>query len=153
MQGAASGGVDSPIVKRGDGHRHGADTDVLRLTTPASADSLGSIRSGVADFLGGHGAGAAVIADFELAVSELATNVIRHTPASSISVMLSHEPGRWVLDVADADGVPPLESVELPEVTQITGRGLFVVKSVMDTVAVVEVGGAQVVRCVRFIST
>jgi serine/threonine-protein kinase RsbW len=152
VQGAAPGGVDSPIVKRGDGHRHGADTDVLRLTTPASADSLGSIRAGVADFLRGHGADDAVIADFELAVSELATNVIRHTPASSISLLLSHEPDRWVLDVAEADGVPPLESVELPDVTQVTGRGLFVVKSVMDRVAVVDVGDAQVVRCIRFIS-
>lgn len=139
-------------MKRGDGHRHGADTDVLRLTRPATADALASIRAAVVEFLEDHDADDDVIADFELAVSELATNVVRHTPSSSISLQLTHEPDRWVLEVADADGVPPLESVVLPAATQSTGRGLFVVMAVMDSVAVVEVSGAQVVRCIRFIS-
>jgi serine/threonine-protein kinase RsbW len=141
------------MMKRGGGIRNGGDTEVLRLTHPASADELGSIRSAVRDFLGARGAGPELVDDFELAVSELATNVLRHTDSESISVVVKRTDSEWVLDVADAERVPPLDTVELPAPTETTGRGLFVVMSVMDDVGVATVEGAQVVRCVRSIAS
>ncbi len=140
-------------MKRGGGIRNSGDTDVLRLTRPASADELGPIRAALRDFMEAHGAAPDLVDDFELAVSELATNVLRHTESDSLAVVV-HRTGRdWVLDVADAERVPPLDSVELPSPSQITGRGLFVVVSVMDDVGVATVEGAQVVRCVRSIAS
>lgn len=138
-------------MKRGGGIRNGNDTQVLRVTRPASADELGPIRALVRDFLIARGAGPELVDDFELAVSELATNVLRHTDSESVSIAVSRTDGDWILDVADADRVPPLDSVELPPPTQATGRGLFVVMSVMDTVGVATVDGTHVVRCVRAI--
>jgi serine/threonine-protein kinase RsbW len=140
-------------MKRGGGIRNGSDTHVLRVTRPASADELGPIRTAVREFMSGRGAGPDLVDDFELAVSELATNVLRHTEAESISVVLTHTDRDWILDVADADRVPPLDSVVLPAPTQATGRGLFVVVSLMDTVGVATVDGAHVVRCVRSIAS
>jgi serine/threonine-protein kinase RsbW len=136
-------------MRRGDGRRHGADSTELRLTSPASAGELRSIRAAVGEFMGGHGATDDQIADVELAVSELATNVIRHTTSPTIAMSLARTDDHWVLDVADADGVPALDSVELPATSQVNGRGLYVVLSVMDHVEVVDVHGTQVVRCSR----
>ena len=140
-------------MKRGGGIRSGGDTDVLRLARPASAEELGSIRAAVRGFMEAHGAAPDLVDDFELAVSELATNVLRHTASDSIGVVVQRCGDAWVLDVADAERVPPLDSVELPAPSQITGRGLFVVMSVMDDVGMATVEGAQVIRCVRSIAT
>jgi len=139
-------------VRRGGGIRSGGDVDVLRAAVPASPDELGPIRAAVREFMSGHDAANHLVDDFELAVSELATNVIRHTDAETISVVLARRPTEWVLDVADAEHVPPLDTIVLPEPSQTTGRGLFVVMSVMDHVGVATVGDAQVVRCTRAIS-
>lgn len=139
-------------MRRGGGIRNGRDTDVLRVSSPASADELGPIRASVRDFMSGHGAGPELVDDFELAVSELATNVILHTDSDTISLVLRRDPDDWVLEVADAEGVPPLDSIELPEPSQASGRGLFVVMSLMDRVGLATVGDAHVVRCVRTIS-
>lgn len=100
-----------------------------------------------------RGAAPDLVDDFELAVSELATNVLRHTDSDSIGVAVRRIGGDWVLDVADAERVPPLDSVELPAPSQITGRGLFVVISVMDNVGVATIDGTQVVRCIRSIAS
>lgn len=139
-------------MRRGGGIRSGGDVDVLRVVLPASSDELGPIRASVREFMTGHDAAPDLVSDFELAVSELATNVIRHTEADTISLVLTRGSTEWVLDVADAERVPPLDSIRLPEPTQTTGRGLFVVMSLMDHVGVTTVDDAQVVRCVREIS-
>ena len=139
-------------MRRGGGNRSGGDVDVLRVVLPASPDELGPIRAAVREFMGGHDAPPELVDDFELAVSELATNVIRHTDADTMSMVLTRASGAWVLDVADAERVPPLDSIELPEPSRAAGRGLFIVMSLMDHVGVATVGDAQVVRCVRAIS-
>ena len=139
-------------MRRGGEITNGGDVDVLRTVLPASADELGPIRAAVREFMSGHDAAPDLVDDFELAVSELATNVLRHTDSETISLTLTRGSTEWVLDVADAERVPPLDSVELPEPSQTTGRGLFVVMSLMDHVGVATVGDAQVVRCIRAIS-
>ena len=139
-------------MRRGGGIRNGGDVDVLRAVLPASPEELGPVRAAVREFMKGHDATPDLVEDFELAVSELATNVIRHTDSDTISLVLTRRSTDWVLDVADAERVPPLDSIELPEPSQATGRGLFVVMSLMDHVGVTSVGDAQVVRCVRAIS-
>jgi serine/threonine-protein kinase RsbW len=121
----------------------------LRLSTAADTAELGTIRRSVRDFLHTHGVPSDAVDDVELAVSELATNVILHTDATSISLVVTCTGDQLVLDVADGDDVPPLDSIEMPPADQVTGRGLFVVEQVMDELGIAEVDGARIVRCRR----
>lgn len=124
----------------------------LRLSTAADTAELGTIRRSVRDFLATHDVPADAVDDVELAVSELATNVIHHTEASSISVVVTCTADQLVLDVADGEDVPPLDTIEMPPADQVTGRGLFVVEQVMDELGVAEVDGARIVRCRRWLA-
>jgi serine/threonine-protein kinase RsbW len=130
--------------------RFTADGDQLQLTAPSAGDVLSGVRRTIREFLGRHAAAPDLIADIELAASELATNVIRHTTSDSISLAIARVDRGWRLDVADAERVPALDGLALPPPSQPTGRGLVVVGAVMDEVSVVEVDGTHVVRCLRF---
>lgn len=121
----------------------------LRLDAPAAPRVLSEIRRLTRTFVAGHGASSDVAADLELAVSELTTNVIHHTHSRSINLVLARTAGGWQLDVADAEGVPPLDELDVPSPTEPTGRGLFIAAAVMDDLTVVDVDGVSVVRCLR----
>ena len=94
-----------------------------------------------------------MVDDIELATSELATNVIRHTGSDTVRVRVTRTWGAWILDVADAERAPTPAGRQLPPSDDPTGRGLYVVSSVMDRVDLVEVEGATVVRCTRLDSS
>lgn len=119
------------------------------LTVPAAATELASVRRWVRSVLASHDAPDDVVEDVELAVSELATNVVRHTDADTIRMRMQRNGGEWVLDVADAERVPEPADAELPPPDDPTGRGLYVVSSVMDRVEVVTVDDVTVIRCTR----
>ena len=127
-----------------------AEDNQVHLAAPRTAEVLSDIRHVIRTFLDGHAASPDLIEDLELAASELATNVIRHTVSESISLSIARVDRGWRLDVADAERVPPLEDIALPPTTQPTGRGLVVVTAVMDEVTVMDVDGICVVRCLRF---
>ncbi len=127
-----------------------ADGDRLQLTAPRTHDVLSSVRHTIREFLGRHAAAADLINDLELATSELATNVIRHTDSNSISLAIARIDRGWRLDVADAERIPALDRLVLPPPSQPTGRGLLVVAAVMDEVTIVDVDGICVIRCLRF---
>ncbi len=93
------------------------------------------------------GGGSGLAADLELVVSELATNVIEHTRSPTLTVSVSRADGGWVIDVADVGDLSILDKVELPDLTEPAGRGLFVVSSIVDDIAIVEAGDAYAIRC------
>jgi serine/threonine-protein kinase RsbW len=119
------------------------------LRAIADAAELGRLRRGVVDFVERGGGDRDTSEALELAVSELATNVLQHTVAPEIRVTLHLTDQQWIVDVASADDLELSETVVLPPVTDRTGRGLFVVQSVMDTVGVLDVDGERVVRATR----
>jgi anti-sigma regulatory factor (Ser/Thr protein kinase) len=137
------------IVSSSDDIRVVEHAGQLSLTAPAASGVLSPIRRWVRGFMHDRGGSPEAIDDVELAASELATNVIRHTASPSISLRLGRAGDAWVLDVADAEGVPPLDGISPPPLSDPTGRGLIVVTSIMDEVRVVELAGGIVVRCVR----
>jgi serine/threonine-protein kinase RsbW len=127
-----------------------ADDDQLQVTARPAGEVLSDLRRTIREFLDRHAAAPDLIADVELAASELATNVIRHTASDSIGLSIARADRGWRLDVADAERVPSLDGLALPPPSQPTGRGLLVVAAVMDEVMVVDVDGTHVVRCFRF---
>ncbi len=92
------------------------------------------------------------MSDLELAVSELATNVVQHTGTPEITVVLRHEPDRWVLDVSDPPCPGTIDAARLPEPDALSGRGLFIVQAVMDDVEIVDDDGHRFVRCSKLVS-
>ncbi len=120
------------------------------FTVPADTAMVASLRERVGATARAAGADDAVVGDLKLAVSELATNVVQHSDAASVSVSLRHEPGRWVLDVDEADGLESLDP-SLPTAVALSGRGLIIVQAVMDEVEIVEDDGHRVLRCSRLV--
>jgi serine/threonine-protein kinase RsbW len=129
-----------------DRHRLPAQTS---LTVAADAAELAGIRRHVGGFVRGLDADDEVVAEFELVVSELATNVIMHTDASEVTVSVARDEHGWTLDVSDADELVLDGPRSLPDPSTPTGRGLFVVQELMDTVTVVESDRGRSIRCTR----
>ena len=60
---------------------------------------------------------------------------------------VSRTPSDWVVDVADVGDLSILDDVALPAMSQPTGRGLFVVSSIVDEIKIVENGASYLIRC------
>lgn len=121
----------------------------LRLSTGADTRHLEWLRRMVRAFLNGHGSPPEVVDDVELVVSELTTNVIRHTDSETLSVRLAAAAGHWILEVADAEDLPPLDDVTLPPSHAADGRGLSIAAALMDEITTVRADGRSFVRCRR----
>ena len=138
-----------------EGRSDGGDDDhddagPMLIRVPARSAELAGIRSGVRTYVENAGGDADVADDLELVVSELATNVIEHTSSDTITVDIERTHAAWVIEVADVDDRSLLDDVTLPPATSLTGRGLFVVRSLVDTLDVIETATARAVRCMRF---
>ena len=122
---------------------------VERVVMRADPSELASLRRRVGRAVRAAGAPDDVAVDFELAVSELATNVIRHTEASDLLVTVLATDERWSLEVTRAEDLGDLHGLRLPSEAEHGGRGLLIVRSVMDEVDVVGEPGRRAVRCSR----
>lgn len=121
----------------------------LVVRVPTQESELRSIRNGVRSFLEDRGVSENVVSDIELAVSELATNVMQHSEADSVTVAMLRLPTGWQLDVHDAEDAPSLDDVAAPPSESITGRGLFIVQAIMDEVSIVKLGKSTIIRCIK----
>ncbi|MET0908921.1 MAG: ATP-binding protein [Ilumatobacteraceae bacterium] len=130
-----------------DAHGAGGVSGALEIRAAADASELSGVRHRIRQFVEGEGGGAALAADLELVVSELATNVIEHTASTTLTVSISRTTDDWVVEVADVADLGILDHVVLPDQTQASGRGLFVVESIVDAIAIVENGDSYAIRC------
>lgn len=115
----------------------------------AEPSSLHGLRRDVVEFVLGNGGDRADAETIELATSELATNVIQHTRADTIDVHVETTADQWVLVVDDADELELNGPVTAPPATSTTGRGLFVVQQLMDSLDVTTLDGRRVLRCTK----
>jgi len=120
----------------------------LRITADTDTAMLHSIRGHIASAARDMGADEQTIDDFELVVSELATNVITHTDSGVVSIVFRHEDDRWILDVSEADTLDRLDA-GAPSNDSIDGRGLFIAHALMDVVEIVDIEQRRYVRCVK----
>jgi serine/threonine-protein kinase RsbW len=122
------------------------------VTVDADVSQLGHLRAAVVRLACQAGAPSDVAETFELVVSELATNVIRHTTSKTITITFERTATDWQLLVSDADRLVLSEPKAVPDPAQLAGRGLFIVEAVMDWVELVIVDGQQHVRCIKHIA-
>lgn len=120
----------------------------LELTMPADTSTLGSLRLQLAMDAADSGADLDVVEDLVLAVSELASNVIRHTDNADMTIRLHKVRSGWILDVSGADSMNDLPGADgMPDPMQEGGRGLVIVRAMMDEIELIDDGGRRWVRC------
>ena len=127
-------------------------TPGVDLHAPADTAQLSEIRRQVRAYVAEAGGDDDTADDLELVVSELATNVIEHTTSPTLTIRVEKTLDDWILDVADVDDVHILDHVSLPDRGEVTGRGLFVVASLVDELRIVDDGSRHALRCRRHVA-
>ncbi|HEX2784990.1 MAG TPA: ATP-binding protein [Ilumatobacteraceae bacterium] len=129
--------------------------DRQRRTFAAAPASARAARQFVAEVMHAHGATTGVIDDYALAVSELVTNAIEHTASSDLEIIFNFaEPQWWEVEVVCGAPVAPKqllapETWTIAGAHEVSGRGLGIVRQLMDDV-VTDVAADRVsVRCRR----
>ncbi len=118
-------------------------------SVPASARAA---RAFVSKWLQHFGAADDVVGTFQLAVSELVTNVIEHANAVDFSVSVDAvDPDWWQVKVSCGSSLlilsadPLTWSVAPPHLP--SGRGLGIVRQLIDEIAVNDHDGSVSIRC------
>jgi anti-sigma regulatory factor (Ser/Thr protein kinase) len=108
--------------------------------------SIGGVRSLLADRAAAAGLDADRTADFVLAVSELATNAVRHAGGHG-TVRVWREDSTLLCEVEDRGRIHrPLAGRERPSTEALTGRGLWLVNHVCDLVQIRSLPDGNLVR-------
>ena len=136
---------------RGDMNTNAVDREQHAFEAiPASARAA---RNFVSNTLRQHEATAKVISDYALVVSELVTNVIEHGDGSMLTIFVDiADPDWWEVEVVGgASGVPAgilhPDSWTVAGAEQASGRGLGIVRHLMDEVESNAVDGQINIRC------
>jgi anti-sigma regulatory factor (Ser/Thr protein kinase) len=119
---------------------------------PASARAA---RQFVGDTLRTHGATPKVIRDYALAVSELTTNIIEHGNRSSLIIFVDIADAEWWEVEVVGGAEAPIQHLLRPDTwivadaDEASGRGLGIVRHVMDEVSSDVIDGQISIRCRR----
>jgi anti-sigma regulatory factor (Ser/Thr protein kinase) len=115
--------------------------------------SARSARRFVTETLCLHGASAGIISDYALAVSELASNIIEHGDGSSLSIYLDVTDREWWdVEVVGGSMTPP-DTLPEPDSWRVagshepSGRGLGIVRHLMDDIVTSTSGNQISIRC------
>ena len=140
-----------------DGLNRDADTAppcAQEKTVPADATAMPDLVAFLEGALDSAGCPPAVSTKLMICLDEIASNVMKFSGASKLTVRLEHDAAAsaWCLSFAD-DGTPwnPLTHAD-PDITlsaeerPIGGLGLLMVKKMMDEVTYAREGGANVLR-------
>lgn len=122
----------------------------IEVRVPAQTDELSGLRRIVREYIESAGGHRSTADDLELVASELATNVIEHTTSPTITITIERTPDAWMIEVSDVEDPFVLSDVAvLPAISERAGRGLFVVRSLVDDLEVVETPTSRALRCRR----
>ncbi|MDP9464333.1 MAG: ATP-binding protein [Actinomycetota bacterium] len=129
--------------------------DRVQRTFDAVPKSARAARQFVTEILRGHRAPTSMISDYELVVSELATNIIEHGNGSHLVISVNvADPEWWEVEVVGGTSAAP-HQVFHPDTwtvagaAQASGRGLGIVRHLMDHVAADTTDGQISIRCRR----
>lgn len=129
--------------------------DREQRTFEAVPTSARAARQFVIEILRQHGATTTVIGDYALVVSELATNIIEHGGGSRLVICVDVADSEW-WEVEVVGGTSATFNQVLQPDTwtvagaeQTSGRGLGIVRHLMDHVATDTTDGQVSIRCRR----
>jgi anti-sigma regulatory factor (Ser/Thr protein kinase) len=117
--------------------------------------SARAARQFVTETFRAHGADAQLVRDYALVVSELATNIIEHGDGSSLIIYVDVEdPEWWEVEVVGGASTPPAQLLEpttwsVASADDASGRGLGIVRHLMDEISTGSHAGQVSVRCRR----
>jgi anti-sigma regulatory factor (Ser/Thr protein kinase) len=135
----------------------GSDARSLTAVIDSRADQLTELRRRVRELATSVDCPDAVSSDLELVVSELATNVIRHTRAPSMNVHVEVESGagrqQWTVCVDNQVLPISLDDDDGAPAPPAGGRGLRIVAAIMDDIDVSETDGRMTIRTSLAVST
>ena len=129
--------------------------DRVQRIFEAVPTSARAARQFVADTLRLHGATTGVISDYSLVVSELATNIIEHGDGSSWVIFVDvTDSDWWEVEVVGGVSDPPARVLQpdtwsVAAADEISGRGLGIVRHLMDQITADETDGQVGIRCRR----
>jgi anti-sigma regulatory factor (Ser/Thr protein kinase) len=112
-------------------------------------------RQFVTDTLREHGATDKVIGDYALAVSELVTNIVEHGDGSNLTILLDvADPDWWEVEVVGGapnapDHLLHPDTWAVAEANESSGRGLGIVRHLMDEIVSDTAAGQVSIRCRR----
>ena len=130
------------------------------ITTPSSLEYLTNIDDFIEGILRGYGTDESIIADIAISVSELVNNSVSHGNQASENKTVSVSIDRKGDDVSitiqdqgtgfDPDAISnPLDEANL---LKDTGRGIFIVKSLMDKIEVKTTDGGTSITITKSIA-
>ncbi len=125
----------------------------VEVRVSAQTVELAGLRRVVRRYVEAAGGDESTADDLELVVSELATNVIDHSASPTITIRIERTADAWLLEVADVEDRFLLADIALPASSEPTGRGLFVVRSLVDDLELVETPASRALRCRRRLTT
>jgi anti-sigma regulatory factor (Ser/Thr protein kinase) len=129
--------------------------DREQKTFDAVPTSARAARQFVTETLSTHGASAQEAKDFALIVSELATNIIEHGDGSSLVIFLDVADTEWweveVVggSVAHSDRLLQPDTWTVAGADAASGRGLGIVRHLVDDIAADTKDGQVSIRCRR----
>jgi anti-sigma regulatory factor (Ser/Thr protein kinase) len=124
-------------------------------TFEAVPTSARAARQFVADTLRAHGASPQLITDYALVVSELTTNIIEHGDGSSLVIYLDvSDPQWWEVEVVGGATAAPSQLLDpdswnVAGVDDTSGRGLGIVRHLMNDISTGFQAGQVSIRCRR----
>ncbi len=112
------------------------------IIIPSSQENLVDVDLFIEGTLRGYGAGESIIADIAISVSEMVNNAIIHgnksSPDKSVSVSISRTDSKIRITIRDqGNGFDPnrvANPIEDNNLLKEVGRGIFIVRSLMDSV-------------------
>lgn len=130
------------------------------ITIPSSQEYLTDVDVFIEGILRGYGADESVIADIAISVSELVNNAICHGNKSSgektVQVSIGRNGSKISITIVDQGGGFDPENIEDPladeNLLKEAGRGIFIVRNLMDSVEFGDVTGGTAVTITKHLN-
>lgn len=120
----------------------------IEIVAIADAAELSRVRASVTSFVEAVGGSIDAADDARLIVSELVTNVIQHTAATTVTITIERNADGWAIEVSEGGDIAAIGGNRQRSIDHDSGRGLMVVNAIADSVEIVESGAVKSVRCV-----
>lgn len=138
-------------------HRDGSPAACLETAYPPQGASAAQMRQALRAYLSEQALDATVVCDVVLAADEAFINAVGHAEAADdlIRVTACVSEGEASVEIQDGGGGFTLRRSEppsVPDVRRVRGRGIFLMKSLMDEVSVRSGRRGTTVRMVRHLA-